>query len=122
MRPEIVRAALLVPGLKPSTSRLLAYMADVAMYGLFFERRERTAHMLGLNPDTIKAALAELIAAGHITEEAPAVGGKRTRTLRLHPDRWPQPVPPPGSRPPDQPNPPKPTRRRAPPARGRGQG
>lgn len=93
MKPELVRLALLVPGLKPTTSRLLTYMTDVARNGLFYERRERTAHMLGINPDTIKAALAELIAAGYVTQESPAVAGKRPRTLRLHPERWPTPEP-----------------------------
>jgi hypothetical protein len=98
-----VRAANLAQGLKPSTSRLLVYMADRAREepdgtGLFWVSRARTVHELGQHSDTVKAALRELIRKGYASEHRPArsagpAGRGNTRVIRLHPSAWSQPEP-----------------------------
>lgn len=94
MKVEYVKRALYAVGLKPSTSRLLVHMADVCdEAGLFYESRARTAHQLGMHADTIKAALAELRAAGYVSSVLDARKGRHPRHVQLHPEQWRQPEP-----------------------------
>lgn len=92
MKPPYIGLAQRVPGLKPRTRELLAFMANIADdRGMFYMSRARTAHELSIHPDTIKASLRELIALGYVMEAQPAQPGKSARRIRLLPDRWPGP-------------------------------